>query len=224
MGTQLSNVAASKPRIVPFLVSVHQNKISKQTECVFHPSDARSRRQRSGAPRQTSAVMVDIPPTSPPSSIGSGPSTRTAVLYTLLVGGLLAGSVLVIGDTPLGFGTKAHGFGGGKAAGDPCGNKRGTSEPTPVSDNRIALVTGGAGFIGSNLVDYLLSLGFKVRVLDNLSTGFKAYVPAGDPRVEFIQGDVRDFAAVEKAVEGRARQKLARQSSRLSHAFRTLVS
>ena len=79
-------------------------------------------------------------------------------------------------------------------------NRRGSKEPTPVNDARLALVTGGAGFIGSNLVELLLELGFRVRVFDNLSTGFRSYVPADDPRVEFVEGDVRDYAEVEKAV------------------------
>src|SRR6266446_4825504 len=56
------------------------------------------------------------------------------------------------------------------------------------------LVTGGAGFIGSHLVDRFLSEGFQVRVLDSLDPkihpeGFPAYVPQG---VEFIKGDVRN--------------------------------
>lgn len=55
------------------------------------------------------------------------------------------------------------------------------------------LVTGGAGFIGSHIVDLLLARGFKVVVLDNLSTGNQADVNAG---AEFIQGDVCDPEAV----------------------------
>lgn len=52
------------------------------------------------------------------------------------------------------------------------------------------LVTGGAGFIGSNLVKLLLEKGFEVKVLDNLSTGYKRNLSGYD--VEFIQGDIRD--------------------------------
>ncbi|MBE2269234.1 MAG: SDR family NAD(P)-dependent oxidoreductase [Anaerolinea sp.] len=60
------------------------------------------------------------------------------------------------------------------------------------------LVTGGAGFIGSHLVDLLIARGSKVIVYDNLSTGRAEYL---NPRAEFIHGDVRDEAAVFAAVE-----------------------
>lgn len=65
-----------------------------------------------------------------------------------------------------------------------------------------ALVTGGAGFIGSNLVDALLEDGLHVRVLDNFSTGRRenlAHV-AGD--VELIEGDLRSYERVSAAVAG----------------------
>jgi UDP-N-acetylglucosamine/UDP-N-acetyl-alpha-D-glucosaminouronate 4-epimerase len=67
------------------------------------------------------------------------------------------------------------------------------------------LVTGGAGFIGSNLVRELLSRGFAVRVLDNLSTGRRENLDdvAGD--VELLEGDVRHLATVSRAMEGVAR-------------------
>ncbi|MBV8780520.1 MAG: SDR family NAD(P)-dependent oxidoreductase, partial [Phycisphaerae bacterium] len=68
------------------------------------------------------------------------------------------------------------------------------------------LVTGGAGFIGSHIVDALLARGHKVRVFDNLdpqvhdgSGREPAYL---DPAAEFIRGDVRDDAAVAKALDG----------------------
>ncbi len=61
------------------------------------------------------------------------------------------------------------------------------------------LVTGGAGFIGSNLVDAFLSRGSEVRVLDDLSTGFAENLPE---RAEFVEGDVADPVAVAKAVAG----------------------
>jgi UDP-glucose 4-epimerase len=59
------------------------------------------------------------------------------------------------------------------------------------------LVTGGAGFIGSTIADALLAEGAAVRVLDNLLTGDMHNV---NPRVEFIEGDVRDPEAVRKAL------------------------
>ena len=61
------------------------------------------------------------------------------------------------------------------------------------------LVTGGAGFIGSNLADRLLAEGAEVRVFDNLSTGFRDNVPK---TAELFEGDIRDEAAVRAAVEG----------------------
>jgi UDP-N-acetylglucosamine 4-epimerase len=63
------------------------------------------------------------------------------------------------------------------------------------------LVTGGAGFIGSNLVEALLSKNCFVRVLDNLSTGKKENIDAfiGNERFEFIEGDIRDCNMCQKA-------------------------
>ncbi|UUD62973.1 NAD-dependent epimerase/dehydratase family protein [Pseudomonas seleniipraecipitans] len=64
------------------------------------------------------------------------------------------------------------------------------------------LVTGGAGFIGSNLVDALLARGNSVRVLDNLSMGKLANLPMDNPRLTFIEGDVADAGLVSRAVAG----------------------
>jgi UDP-glucose 4-epimerase len=61
------------------------------------------------------------------------------------------------------------------------------------------LVTGGAGFIGSHLVDALLAAGFPVRVLDDLSTGRRGNL---DRRAELVVGDVADPAAVRAAMRG----------------------
>jgi UDP-glucose 4-epimerase len=61
------------------------------------------------------------------------------------------------------------------------------------------LVTGGCGFIGSHLSTALLLRGDEVRVLDDLSTGFLARLPAG---AHFIQGDVADLQAVRRALAG----------------------
>ncbi|HBS80003.1 MAG TPA: NAD-dependent dehydratase, partial [Pseudomonas sp.] len=63
------------------------------------------------------------------------------------------------------------------------------------------LVTGGAGFIGSNLVDALVARGYAVRVLDNLSTGKRSNLP-DDSGVELIVGDVADAQTVSDAVRG----------------------
>ena len=72
-----------------------------------------------------------------------------------------------------------------------------------VSGKKI-LVTGGAGFIGSNLVDKLLSLGAFVRVLDNFSTGKRENLvsAAENSNFELLEGDIRDRAACDRAVQG----------------------
>jgi UDP-glucose 4-epimerase len=66
----------------------------------------------------------------------------------------------------------------------------------------LCLVTGGAGFIGSHLVEALLAAGHGVRVLDNLSTGSLANLAPVADRVEFVEGDVTDLEAVHKACRG----------------------
>lgn len=63
-------------------------------------------------------------------------------------------------------------------------------------------VTGGAGFIGSNLVDRLIADGHRVVVLDNLSTGRLENLAGALPRIEFVQGDLRDPGDVARAVAG----------------------
>lgn len=73
-----------------------------------------------------------------------------------------------------------------------------------ISNSRF-LITGGAGFIGSNMVEMLLSVGAKhVRVLDNLSNGYYSNIEGliGLPNFEFIEGDIRDLETCKKAVEG----------------------
>ena len=66
------------------------------------------------------------------------------------------------------------------------------------------LVTGAAGFIGSNLVEALLKLGYQVRGLDNYSTGKKENVNEflGNPNYEFVEGDIRNFETCLIVCEG----------------------
>jgi UDP-glucose 4-epimerase len=64
------------------------------------------------------------------------------------------------------------------------------------------LVTGGAGFIGSNLVAALLERGDEVRVLDNFSTGSRANLAALGREVEVVEGDLRSYERVHTAVRG----------------------
>jgi UDP-glucose 4-epimerase len=65
----------------------------------------------------------------------------------------------------------------------------------------LALVTGGAGFIGSHLVERLLAEGRHVRVLDDLSSGRREFLPA-HARLEVLVGDVRDPAMLTRAMAG----------------------
>lgn len=64
------------------------------------------------------------------------------------------------------------------------------------------LVTGGAGFIGSNLAEALLDRGDDVRVLDNFSTGSRANLVALGRDVEVVEGDLRSYERVHTAVRG----------------------
>lgn len=64
------------------------------------------------------------------------------------------------------------------------------------------LVTGGAGFIGSNLAEELIAQGAKVTILDNLSTGFRENLDEIRGEFEFIEGDITDDSAVSRAIDG----------------------
>jgi nucleoside-diphosphate-sugar epimerase len=64
------------------------------------------------------------------------------------------------------------------------------------------LVTGGAGFIGSNLVAELLARGHAVRVLDNFSSGHRRNLAAVEGDIELIEGDLRSYERVHHAVRG----------------------
>jgi len=79
--------------------------------------------------------------------------------------------------------------------------------PSIIHNPSSILVTGGAGFIGSNIVAELVRRGERVRILDNLSTGRRENIapllsPEANPGIEFIEGDLRDLETVRRAVEG----------------------
>ena len=63
------------------------------------------------------------------------------------------------------------------------------------------LITGGAGFIGSNLADELIKQGAKVVILDNFITGFRENLEEINGDFDFIEGDLNDDAKLVRAVE-----------------------
>lgn len=71
-------------------------------------------------------------------------------------------------------------------------------------ENSLFLVTGAAGFIGSNLCEAILKLGYRVRALDDMSTGKKENVEMfqNNPNYEFILGDIKDLNVCMAACEG----------------------
>lgn len=71
-------------------------------------------------------------------------------------------------------------------------------------EEAVFLVTGGAGFIGSNLCEAILDMGYRVRCLDDLSNGKEENLVSfrQHPNFAFIQGDIRDFAVCMEACEG----------------------
>ena len=66
----------------------------------------------------------------------------------------------------------------------------------------LVVVTGGAGFIGSHLVEALLAEGHRVRVVDNLATGRRANLAHLGEAYEWVEGDLGDFDVCQRAVEG----------------------
>src|ERR1035437_9745156 len=64
---------------------------------------------------------------------------------------------------------------------------------------RLVLVTGGAGFIGSHLVDALVAAGLRVRVIDNFATGRREYV---NRAAEFVEADIREASSIGDAFDG----------------------
>lgn len=71
-----------------------------------------------------------------------------------------------------------------------------------ILKGKKVLVTGGAGFIGSHIVDGLIALGANVVVLDNLVTGDLANISHNFDKIKFIKKDIRDDEALEEALEG----------------------
>lgn len=66
----------------------------------------------------------------------------------------------------------------------------------------IWLITGGAGFIGSNIAEELVRRGEKVRILDNFSTGKIENIEKFKDKIEIIRGDIKNYSDVKKAVKG----------------------
>ncbi len=71
-------------------------------------------------------------------------------------------------------------------------------------ENSVFLVTGGAGFIGSNLCEAILNMGYKVRCMDNLSTGKRENVDLfiDNPNYTFLEMDIRDLDSCMEACKG----------------------
>ena len=67
-------------------------------------------------------------------------------------------------------------------------------------NNKVVLVTGGAGFIGSHIVDYFEEKSIKYKIIDNLSSGSLKNIPRAISNGSFIQGDVTDYGLIEKLI------------------------
>ena len=74
--------------------------------------------------------------------------------------------------------------------------------PIPELKSVPVLVTGGAGFIGSHLVDALVERGAKVRVLDNFFTGRRENLEQSIGRIDLVEGDIRELDACRQACDG----------------------
>ena len=70
-----------------------------------------------------------------------------------------------------------------------------------ILQNKKILVTGGAGFIGSNLCETLLDLGAKVTCLDNFSTGSKSNIAHLDGKVRTLDGDIRNIELIDRLTQ-----------------------
>jgi UDP-glucose 4-epimerase len=75
-------------------------------------------------------------------------------------------------------------------------------EASSVAGEKLYLVTGGAGFIGSHIAEALVKRGERVRVLDNLITGKHENIAHLRDKLEFIEGDIRDYEQTRHAVAG----------------------
>lgn len=71
-----------------------------------------------------------------------------------------------------------------------------------MAEQKLYLVTGGAGFIGSHIAEALVKRGDRVRVLDNLLTGKRENLAHLRGQVEFIEGDIRNYEQTRAALEG----------------------
>lgn len=71
-----------------------------------------------------------------------------------------------------------------------------------MGDQKLYLVTGGAGFIGSHIAEALIKRGDRVRVLDNFATGKKENIAHLTGKMEFVEADVRDYETTSRAMEG----------------------
>jgi UDP-glucose 4-epimerase len=71
-----------------------------------------------------------------------------------------------------------------------------------TTESALYLITGGAGFIGSNLAEALVRDGQRVRIFDDFSSGSLANLAAIRDQIEVVEGDLRDYAAVQRAMQG----------------------
>jgi len=85
---------------------------------------------------------------------------------------------------------------------DPCENSRFVEREVHEGEGDLVLVTGGSGFIGSNLVEELLRLNYRVRILDNIETGNLMYMDLSQKNFEFMFGDIEKREDVARAMVG----------------------
>lgn len=71
-----------------------------------------------------------------------------------------------------------------------------------MASSGVVVVTGGAGFIGSHIVEALVEEGHRVRVVDNLSTGYRKNLAKVEGHFEWLEGDLAEFAVAKRAAEG----------------------